>query len=106
MRSLVNPAWMRIGRFFTWLTLGCLLASLLVTLVFNATASVGESPGISGGGPFSAEAMTAFFAQRRAGLGAEYVGQALRVVAFLALLPIGRGLRELLGREAAFPELM
>ena len=98
---------MRIGRLFTWLMLGCLVTSLLITLVFNATAGGGrESPAPSGENPLSAEAMTAYFSQRRAGLGAEYMGQALRVIAFLALLPVGRALRELLGREAAYPELM
>jgi hypothetical protein len=101
----MSAAWMRIGRSFSWLCLSCLVASLLITLIFTVTAG-GDVQRSSGATPLSEEAMSTYFAQRRAGLGAEYVGQAIRMLAFLAFLPIGRALREVLGREAAYPELM
>jgi hypothetical protein len=103
----VSASWLRIGRFFAWLAAICLALNLVVGLVF---AGIGASeasnpPPESSENRVSSESAADYFVQQRAALGSEYPSQVLRFIGFLALIPVGRALREYFGREGGFQEL-
>jgi hypothetical protein len=103
----MSASWLRIGRFFAWLAAVCLALNLVVGLVFAGVGAADPSRTTSESteNRISADSATDYFVQQRAALGSEYPSQVLRFIGFLALIPVGRALREYFGREGGFQEL-
>lgn len=102
--TLRDPTWYRIGRYAAWINAGCFLGAAVLYLLVDLEVTW-ERAEFTTEQPLL-ERMVTFFATEEDRWAQQLVYSLLFAIGFLALIPIGLALRDLLGRNLAISQMI